>query len=49
MAWGFIVARALIVPACAMYLAMLGKRAMVRREMYGQEYDLEDIRREDAH
>jgi hypothetical protein len=34
-AWGFIVARALIAPVCAMYLATLGKRAMVRREMYG--------------
>jgi hypothetical protein len=34
-AWGFIVARALIAPICAMYLATLGKRAMVRREMYG--------------
>ena len=34
-AWAFIVARALIAPVCAMYLATLGKRAMVRREMYG--------------
>jgi hypothetical protein len=34
-AWAFIVARALIAPICAMYLATLGKRAMVRREMYG--------------
>src|SRR4029079_3483858 len=34
-AWGFIVARALIAPICAMYLATLGKRAIVRREMYG--------------
>jgi hypothetical protein len=34
-AWTFIVARALIAPICAMYLATLGKRAMVRREMYG--------------
>jgi hypothetical protein len=34
-AWGFIVARALIAPICAMYLATLGKRAMVRQEMYG--------------
>jgi hypothetical protein len=34
-AWGFIIARALIAPICAMYLATLGKRAMVRREMYG--------------
>jgi hypothetical protein len=34
-AWGFIVARALIAPVCAMYLATLGKRALVRREMYG--------------
>jgi hypothetical protein len=34
-AWVFIVARALIAPICAMYLATLGKRAMVRREMYG--------------
>jgi hypothetical protein len=34
-AWGFIVARALIAPVCAMYLATLGKRAVVRREMYG--------------
>jgi hypothetical protein len=34
-AWSFIVARALIAPICAMYLATLGKRAMVRREMYG--------------
>jgi hypothetical protein len=34
-AWGFIVARALTAPVCAMYLATLGKRAMVRREMYG--------------
>jgi hypothetical protein len=34
-AWAFIVARALVAPICAMYLATLGKRAMVRREMYG--------------
>src|SRR4029079_19116167 len=34
-AWAFIVARALIAPIGAMYLATLGKRAMVRREMYG--------------
>jgi hypothetical protein len=34
-AWAFIVARALIAPICAMYLATLGRRAMVRREMYG--------------
>jgi hypothetical protein len=34
-AWAFIAARALIAPICAMYLATLGKRAMVRREMYG--------------
>ncbi len=34
-AWGFIVARALTAPVCAMYLATLGKRALVRREMYG--------------
>ncbi len=34
-AWAFIVARALIAPICAMYLATLGKRALVRREMYG--------------
>jgi hypothetical protein len=34
-AWSFIIARALIAPVCAMYLATLGKRAMVRREMYG--------------
>jgi len=34
-AWSFIVARALIAPICAMYLATLGKRAMVRCEMYG--------------
>src|SRR5262245_47912800 len=34
-AWAVIVARALIAPICAMYLATLGKRAMVRREMYG--------------
>jgi hypothetical protein len=34
-AWAFIMARALIAPICAMYLATLGKRAMVRREMYG--------------
>jgi hypothetical protein len=33
--WGFIVARALTAPVCAMYLATLGKRALVRREMYG--------------
>lgn len=33
--WGFIVARALIAPVCAMYLATLGKRTLVRREMYG--------------
>lgn len=33
--WAFIVARALIAPICAMYLATLGKRALVRREMYG--------------
>ncbi len=33
--WGFIVARALTAPMCAMYLATLGKRALVRREMYG--------------
>jgi hypothetical protein len=32
-AWGFIVARALTAPVCAMYLATLGKRALVRREM----------------
>jgi hypothetical protein len=35
MAWGFIVARALTAPVCAMYLATLGRRALVRREMYG--------------
>jgi len=34
-AWAFIVARAHIAPICAMYLATLGKRAMARREMYG--------------
>jgi hypothetical protein len=34
-AWGFIAARALAAPVCAMYLATLGKRALVRREMYG--------------
>jgi hypothetical protein len=34
-AWGFILARALTAPVCAMYLATLGKRALVRREMYG--------------
>jgi hypothetical protein len=34
-AWGFIVARALTAPVCAMYLATLGKRALVRRDMYG--------------
>jgi hypothetical protein len=34
-AWGFIAARALTAPVCAMYLATLGKRALVRREMYG--------------
>ncbi len=34
-AWGFIGARALTAPVCAMYLATLGKRALVRREMYG--------------
>jgi len=34
-AWGFIIARALTAPVCAMYLATLGKRALVRREMYG--------------
>jgi len=34
-AWGFIAARALTAPICAMYLATLGKRALVRREMYG--------------
>src|SRR6476660_3444901 len=34
-AWAFIVARALIAPICALYLATLGKRTMVRREMYG--------------
>jgi hypothetical protein len=34
-AWGFIAARALVAPVCAMYLATLGKRALVRREMYG--------------
>ncbi len=33
-AWGFIIARALTAPVCAMYLATLGKRALVRREMY---------------
>jgi len=33
--WGFIAARALTAPVCAMYLATLGKRALVRREMYG--------------
>jgi hypothetical protein len=33
--WGFIGARALTAPVCAMYLATLGKRALVRREMYG--------------
>jgi hypothetical protein len=27
--------RALVAPVCAMYLATLGKRAIVRREMYG--------------
>jgi hypothetical protein len=32
---GFIVARALTAPVCAMYLATPGKRAMARREMYG--------------
>jgi hypothetical protein len=34
-AWGFILMRALVAPVCAMYLATLGKRAIVRREMYG--------------
>jgi len=34
-AWGFIAARALTAPVCAMYLATLGKRALVHREMYG--------------
>ncbi len=34
-AWGFIAARALTAPVCVMYLATLGKRALVRREMYG--------------
>jgi hypothetical protein len=33
--WGFILMRALVAPVCAMYLATLGKRAIVRREMYG--------------
>jgi hypothetical protein len=33
--WGFIAARAFTAPVCAMYLATLGKRALVRREMYG--------------
>jgi hypothetical protein len=33
--WSFIAARALTAPVCAMYLATLGKRALVRREMYG--------------
>src|SRR5262245_6761704 len=33
--WAFIVARALVAPVCAMYLATLGKRALVRRELYG--------------
>jgi hypothetical protein len=33
-AWGFIAMRALVAPICAMYLATLGKRAIVRREMY---------------
>lgn len=33
--WGFILGRALIAPICAMYLATLGKRTLVRREMYG--------------
>jgi hypothetical protein len=34
-AWSFIAARALVAPVCAMYLATLGKRALVRRELYG--------------
>src|SRR5262249_40761454 len=34
-AWAFIAARALVAPVCAMYLATLGKRALVRRELYG--------------
>src|SRR5262245_8043229 len=34
-AWAFIGARALVAPVCAMYLATLGKRALVRRELYG--------------
>jgi hypothetical protein len=34
-AWAFIVARALVAPVCAMYLATLGKRVVARREMYG--------------
>jgi hypothetical protein len=33
--WGFILGRALVAPVCAMYLATLGKRHLVRREMYG--------------
>jgi hypothetical protein len=33
-AWAFIVARALVAPICAMYLATLGKRVVARREMY---------------
>lgn len=34
-AWAFIAARAFVAPVCAMYLATLGKRALVRRELYG--------------
>lgn len=34
-AWAFILMRALVAPVCAMYLATLGKRVVVRREMYG--------------
>ncbi len=34
-AWAFIVMRALVAPVCAIYLATLGKRVVVRREMYG--------------
>jgi hypothetical protein len=33
-AWAFIVARALVAPVCAMYLATLGKRVVARRELY---------------
>jgi hypothetical protein len=34
-AWAFIVMRALAAPVCAIYLATLGKRVVVRRDMYG--------------